>query len=87
MLPDAAVTVTVDVPGVTGGVTVEVLDEPHPARVSTIISKEKDPKQIAADLRPFIRQLTTGIRPANPKGKRPLATSMRFVKGPCNVVE
>ena len=78
MFPEVAVTVTVEVPGVTGAVGVEeVVAAPlHPPRVRTKASREIDPPQIPAYFAMRLRLRHIGKSPASPSGKRLLKTTI-----------
>ena len=74
MFPDVAVTVTVEVPGVTGvGDPDGFADPPHPVMASKVINKETEPVKIAIDFAALRRLLQIGKRPAMPSGKMALA--------------
>ena len=81
MLPEVADTVTMAVPGVTGVVGVEdAVEAPlHPPRMSAKASKDRDPPQIPIYVDTLLRLRHTGKRPANPRGKTPLATTIRLL--------
>jgi len=81
MLPEVAVTVTVEVPGVTGVGTPEAFEEPpHPAKVKRTISRDSEPAAISMDFER--RLLQNGKRAANPSGKMALAVTMGLTVDP-----
>ena len=83
MLPEVAVTVTVEVPGVTGVGEPEPFEEPpHPAMVRSTISRESEPPKIAIDLSALRRLRKIGMRPAIPSGKIALAIAVGFGREP-----
>ena len=69
MLPEVAVTVTVEVPGVTGvGDPDGFADPPHPLMVIKAMNKESAPVNMAIDFMALRRLLQIGRRPAMPIG-------------------
>ena len=78
MLPDVAVTVTVEVPGATGaGVPAVFAEPPHPVMATRRISRDIEPLMIAIDLENLRRFLQIGTRPAKPSGNMALVMTMR----------
>ena len=81
MLPEVAVTVTIDVPVVTGVVGVEeVVEAPlHPPRVRTKASREIDPPKILKYFALPLRRRHSGKSPASPSGKRLLIVTISLL--------
>ena len=70
--PDAAVTVTVEVPVATGTDGVDgvedLVEALHPPNTSMIASRDRVPPQIIRDFHLVLRFVHIGKRPANPRG-------------------
>jgi hypothetical protein len=84
MFPEVAVTVTIEVPGVTGvDGAEEVVDAPlHPPRVRTKASSEIDPPKIPTYFALLLRLRHSGKSPASPSGKRLLMMTTCLLLGP-----
>ena len=81
MLPEVAVTVIVEVPGVTGVGTPEAFEEPpQPARVNRTISRDSEPAAISTNFERRLLQI--GKRAANPSGKMALAVTTDLTVDP-----
>jgi hypothetical protein len=81
-LPEVAVTVTVEVPGLTGVGTPDGFGEPpHPTMLNRTISMAIEPLKIAVDFK-ALRRRQIGNRPASPNGKIALAVTMGSTENP-----
>ena len=81
MLPEVAVTVTIDVLGVIGvGGVEDVVEAPlHPPRVRTKASREIDPLKIPRYFALLLRLRHSGKSPASPSGKRLLIVTISLL--------
>ena len=79
MVPDVAVTVTIEVPGVIGvGLPAVFAEPPQPVMVNRRISSDTEPLMIAIDLENLRRFCQIGRRAANPSGNIALVMTMRW---------